>query len=72
VVLALFLGGPNATTLPKRVWEAVKFELDPSLTAISALLVLLTLVALAAGEVARRGRTAAARQPHPPGEDTPR
>ena len=72
VVLALFLGGPNASTLPKRIWEAVKFELDPSLTAISTLLVLLTLFALLAGEVARRGRAAAARHPQHPGEDTPR
>lgn len=54
VVLALFLGGPRASTLPKRVWEAVKFELDPSLTAVSTLLVALTLVALLVAELARR------------------
>jgi ABC-type spermidine/putrescine transport system permease subunit II len=53
VVLALFLGGPGATTLPKRVWEAVKFELDPSLTAISTLLVGLTLGALLVAELGR-------------------
>ena len=39
VVLALFLGGPRTATLPKRIWEAVKFELDPSLTAVSTLLI---------------------------------
>jgi ABC-type spermidine/putrescine transport system permease subunit II len=53
VVLALFLGGPGATTLPKRIWEAVKFELDPSLTAISTLLVGLTLIALLVAELGR-------------------
>ena len=53
VVLALFLGGPEATTLPKRIWEAVKFELDPSLTAISTILIGLTLVALLAVELGR-------------------
>lgn len=57
VIIALFLGGPGASTLPKRIWEAVKFELDPSLTAISSLLVLVTLLALLAGEVARRARS---------------
>jgi len=66
VVLALFLGGPDATTLPKRIWEAVKFELDPSLTAISSLLVLLTVLALLAGEIARR---AALARPDPAPED---
>jgi ABC-type spermidine/putrescine transport system permease subunit II len=54
VVLALFLGGPQAITLPKRIWEAVKFELDPTLTAISSLLVALTIVALLVAEIGRR------------------
>jgi len=54
VVLALFLGGPRAVTLPKRIWEAVKFELDPSLTAVSSLLVLLTIVALSLAATGRR------------------
>jgi ABC-type spermidine/putrescine transport system permease subunit II len=61
VVLALFLGGPGATTLPKRIWEAVKFELDPSLTAISSLLVGLTLIALLVAEL---GRAKTSRPPH--------
>jgi ABC-type spermidine/putrescine transport system permease subunit II len=54
VVLALFLGGPRAQTLPKRMWEAVKFEIDPSLTAVATLLVALTLIALLAAEFGRR------------------
>lgn len=35
VVIAIFLGGPDATTLPKRMWETIRFEIDPTLTAIS-------------------------------------
>lgn len=58
VVLALFLGGPKTTTLPKRIWEAVKFELDPSLTAVSSLLIALTLLALLVAEVGRRKSSA--------------
>ncbi len=54
VVLVLFLGGPRTSTLPKRIWEAVKFELDPSLTAVSTLLVVLTILALAIAELSRR------------------
>jgi len=61
VVMALFIGGPGATTLPKRIWEAVKFELDPSLTAISTLLVGLTLIALLVAEL---GRTKTSRRTH--------
>jgi putative spermidine/putrescine transport system permease protein len=54
VVLAIFLGGPAATTLPKRMWESVRFEIDPTLTAISTLLVLIPILVLAGVEVARR------------------
>jgi len=56
VVLALFLGGPYANTLPKRIWEAVKFELDPSLTAVSTILIVVSIAALVVAEFARHTR----------------
>lgn len=56
VVLTLFLGGPRTTTIPKKIWEAVKFELDPSLTAISTILIVLSVAGLLVVELARRGR----------------
>jgi putative spermidine/putrescine transport system permease protein len=46
VVLTLFLGGPRATTIPKKIWESVKFELDPSLTAVSTILIVVSVAAL--------------------------
>ncbi|MGH7264337.1 MAG: ABC transporter permease [Candidatus Rokuibacteriota bacterium] len=58
VVLAIFLGGPATTTLPKRMWESVRFEIDPTLTAISTLLVLIPIVLLAGVELARRSLAA--------------
>jgi ABC-type spermidine/putrescine transport system permease subunit II len=54
VVLAVFLGGPDATTLPKRMWESMRFDIDPTLTAISTLLTLVAIVVLAAAQLARR------------------
>jgi putative spermidine/putrescine transport system permease protein len=54
VVLAIFLGGPTTTTLPKRMWESVRYEIDPTLTAISTLLVLIPIVLLAGVELVRR------------------
>src|SRR5439155_1137771 len=69
VVLAIFLGGPNTTTLPKRMWESVRFEIDPTLTAISTLLVLIPIAILAVVEVVRRSSAAV---PAPaPGRDSP-
>jgi len=60
VVLAIFLGGPTTTTLPKRMWESVRNEIDPTLTAISTLLVLIPIILLAGLEVVRRALAAAA------------
>lgn len=54
VVVAVFVGGPDATTLPKRMWETIRFEIDPTLTAISSLLTLLVVLVLLAAEGARR------------------
>ena len=69
VVLAIFLGGPTTTTLPKRMWESVRFELDPTLTAISTLLVLIPIVILAGVELVRRSFAAGAEASGGPVED---
>jgi len=54
VVLAIFLGGPATTTLPKRMWESVRYEIDPTLTAISTLLVLVPILILGGVALVRR------------------
>jgi ABC-type spermidine/putrescine transport system permease subunit II len=66
VVLAIFLGGPATTTLPKRMWESVRYEIDPTLTAISTLLVIIPIVILTGVEIVRRSFSAvAATAPRP-------
>ncbi len=57
VVIAIFLGGPDATTLPKRMWETIRFEIDPTLTAISSLLTLIAALVLVGVELVRRSHT---------------
>jgi putative spermidine/putrescine transport system permease protein len=54
VIVAIFVGGPAATTLPKRMWDNVRNEIDPTLTAISSLLVLGSLLLLGGVELVRR------------------
>jgi putative spermidine/putrescine transport system permease protein len=56
VVLTLFLGGPRTVTIPKKIWESVKFELDPSLTGVSTILIVVSVVAMLIVELARRDR----------------
>lgn len=54
VVIAIFVGGPDATTLPKRMWETIRFEIDPTLTAVSSVLTLVAIIVLVAAELLRR------------------
>ncbi|WP_172626635.1 ABC transporter permease subunit [Bradyrhizobium ivorense] len=43
VVLALFLSGTSAKTLPVRIWEGIRFEIDPTIAAVSVMLILITI-----------------------------
>lgn len=66
LVIAIFVGGPAATTLPKRMWDSIRFEIDPTLTAISTLLVAVAVVTLIGAEILRRSvarRSGAPRRP---------
>ncbi len=71
VVLAIFLGGPATTTLPKRMWESVRYEIDPTLTAISTLLVLVPIVLLAGVEAVRRSLGSGSGPAPPPTDGLP-
>jgi putative spermidine/putrescine transport system permease protein len=53
VVIALFLTGPGSTTLPRQLWESVKFDVQPTIAAVSALLIILSVVLLIVSEVFR-------------------
>lgn len=59
VVIAMFLSGTQAVTLPKRMLDAIFYEISPMLAAISALLVVANVVlaafALAAWRPSGRG-----------------
>lgn len=54
VVIAVFLSGPHSTTLPKRMWDSVLLETDPTISAISTLLIVATVAALACAALLRR------------------
>jgi putative spermidine/putrescine transport system permease protein len=54
VVIAIFVAGPDSTTLPKRMWETIRFEIDPTLTAIASLLTMVAVVVLVTAELFRR------------------
>ncbi len=46
VVIALFLSGPYTQTLPMRMWSGLRYEIDPTIAAVSSLLIVLAAVLL--------------------------
>jgi putative spermidine/putrescine transport system permease protein len=54
VVIAVFLAGTGATTLPKKLWEGVWLEITPVIAAASSFVICLTLLLFAAMELLRR------------------
>ena len=46
VVIALFICGSTAVTLPKKMWDVIRYEIEPMLPAISTLLFLLAILIL--------------------------
>lgn len=60
LLIPLFLSGPTVQTLPVRIWNTVLFQLEPTVAAVSALMITVTVVALAAANLARRRGMASA------------
>ena len=57
VVIAIFIAGTSATTLPKRMWDGIREEIDPTIAAVAALLIALSLLLMFFAEVLwRRSR----------------
>ncbi len=63
VVVSLFLTGPELTTLPVKMWSGARVQIDPTITAVSSLLLLLTLAAFAAAGLLNLVRRLRLRRP---------
>jgi putative spermidine/putrescine transport system permease protein len=46
LIIALFVGGTTAVTLPRRMWEGVRMEIDPTIAAVATLLTLFSICVL--------------------------
>jgi putative spermidine/putrescine transport system permease protein len=53
LLVALFVGGITATTLPKRMWESLQ-DFEPTITAVSTLLVFFAVAVLIALQALQR------------------
>ncbi|MCL4459917.1 MAG: ABC transporter permease [Chloroflexi bacterium] len=53
VVIAIFIAGTRAVTLPKKMWEGVWLEINPTIAAVSSFLIVLTVLILVTTELLR-------------------
>jgi putative spermidine/putrescine transport system permease protein len=54
VVIALFLSGVSVATLPKRMWDGIILDIEPTLTAVSSLLITLSVILMVVSQLAIR------------------
>jgi putative spermidine/putrescine transport system permease protein len=53
VVTSIFLAGPDLTTLPVQMWSGVRVQIDPTVAAVSTMLLFVTLTLFACAGVLR-------------------
>jgi putative spermidine/putrescine transport system permease protein len=62
LIVALFVSGTGAVTLPRKMWAELRQQIDPTIAAVSTMLIALSIVILLAAELFRqrteRARTA--------------
>jgi putative spermidine/putrescine transport system permease protein len=54
VVIAFFLSGYRAITLPRHMWSAIREEIDPTIAAVSSILVFVSILLLVSVAILRR------------------
>jgi putative spermidine/putrescine transport system permease protein len=54
LLVALFLSGSGAVTLPRRMFDEIRYDIDPTIAAVSSLLILATTVLMLVAELLRR------------------
>jgi ABC-type spermidine/putrescine transport system permease subunit II len=53
VVIAIFLTSAETMTLPRRIWDGIRFELNPTIAAVSTVLIALSALIMLASELLR-------------------
>lgn len=54
LIVALFVSGTGAVTLPRKMWDSIRFEIDPTIAAVSTILIVFTATLFISAELLRR------------------
>lgn len=54
LIVGLFVSGTGAVTLPRKMWDSLRQEIDPTIAAVSTILIALSVAVLASAELLRQ------------------
>jgi putative spermidine/putrescine transport system permease protein len=54
LIVALFISGSGAVTLPRRMWDDLRFAIDPTIAAVSTLTIVLTAALMGGAHLLRK------------------
>lgn len=54
VVIAIFISGSRAVTLPKQMWDGIRIAINPTISAVASLLIAFSILLLLSTELLRR------------------
>jgi putative spermidine/putrescine transport system permease protein len=54
LIVALFVSGTGAVTLPRKMWDALRLEIDPTIAAISSILIAVSILIFVSAELLRQ------------------
>ena len=54
IIIAMFITGTSAVTVQKKIWDSIRLEINPMVSSIASLLILLSVIILVGSEILRR------------------
>jgi putative spermidine/putrescine transport system permease protein len=54
LIVALFVSGTGAVTLPRRMWDSLRLEIDPTIAAVSTILIAVSTLVFVSAELLRQ------------------
>lgn len=54
LIVALFISGSGAVTLPRRMWDDLMYQIEPTIAAVSTLTIVLTVILMGCAHLLRR------------------
>jgi putative spermidine/putrescine transport system permease protein len=54
LIVALFISGSGAVTLPRRMWDDLQYQIEPTIAAVSTLTIVLTVVLMGCAHLLRK------------------